>query len=519
MNASKHSIHRPKTSDAPHPGRLARMSAVAVAVALAITGVTALANSSTRLPETSPLAVEQSAVPAQASLADLIERVKPAVVNVTVNGSGSVAASAEMPDFQFPDDPMFRDFFERFFQRSPASPGNLPEGPGSIPRVQGVASGFVVSPDGYVVTSHHVVDAGGEIQVVLSDGRRLDAQVKGVDPKTDLALLKVESSDELPYVAFGNSDGARAGDWVVAIGNPFGLGGTATTGIISARGRDIQSGPYDDYLQIDAPINRGNSGGPLFDLSGHVVGVNTAIYSPNGGNVGIGFAVPATQAKAVIEQLIASGRVERGWLGVQIQSLTEELASGMQLPSTRGALVSDVTPDSPAARAGIQVGDVILAFDGQEVVEMRSLPRLVADAAPGRQAGVTVWRNGEELGLEVEVAAASDTTEQLAEATQPSAEGGKLGLALAPMTDELRQRFDLAADLKGALVVDVEDDGPAALQGLQPGDVIVRAGGRPVNEPGDVVAAVNETNATDRDTVLLLVNRQGGQHFVAVRIG
>jgi serine protease Do len=518
MKASTHSIRRFTTGDAGPRERWVRRTTLAVALAAA--GMTAIASSgSSGLPDASPLIVDQAAVQAPASLAGLIERVKPAVVNVAVGGKASVAAKSGTPDLKLPDEPMFRDFFERFFRHSPSLPDALPSEPGPPRDVRGLGSGFIVSPDGHVVTSHHVAEAGSEIHVILNDGQRLKAQVKGVDPKTDLALLKIETDDELPYVAFGDSDGARPGDWVVAIGNPFGLGGTATTGIISARGRDIQSGPYDDYLQIDAPINRGNSGGPLFDLAGRVVGVNTAIYSPNGGNVGIGFAVPATQARSVIEQLMASGHVERGWLGVQIQALTEALAESLQLPDTRGALVSSVTLGSPAARAGIQVGDVILAFEDQEVTEMRNLPRLVADVAPGRHTGVTVWRQGKELDLEVSVGAAPYATAQVAEGTARPADGGKLGLALAPMTEALRQRFDVARGLDGALVVDVEDDSPAARQGLRPGDIIVQAGGRQVTMPDDVFSAVTESYAEESDTVLLLVNRQGDQHFVAVRIG
>ena len=520
MKASTHSIRRFTTGDAGPRERWVRRTTLAVAIALAAAGMTAVASSgSSGLPDASPLVVDQAAVEAPASLAGLIERVKPAVVNVTVGGKGSVAAKSGTPDLELPDEPMFRDFFERFFRHSPSLPDVLPSEPDPPRGVRGLGSGFLVSPDGYVVTSHHVVEGGSEIHVILNDGRRLQAQVKGMDPKTDLALVKIEADGDLPYVAFGDSDSARPGDWVVAIGNPFGLGGTATTGIISARGRDIRSGPYDDYLQIDASINRGNSGGPLFDLSGRVVGVNTAIYSPNGGNVGIGFAVPATQARSVIEQLMASGHVERGWLGVQIQALTEALADSLQLPDTRGALVSSVTPDSPAARAGIRVGDVILAFGEHEVTEMRSLPRLVADVAPGRQNGVTVWRQGKKLDLEVSVGTAPGVTEQLAGGAPQPAGSGKLGLALAPMSEELRQRFDVARDLDGALVVDVEDDSPAARQGLRPGDVIIQAGDRQVTTPEDVISAVNASNAEDRDTVLLLVNRQGDQHFVAVRIG
>ena len=363
MNTSTTSDTGTGAGPTRHKERLLRRSAVAVAIACAVAGVTALATTKPTLPDTSPLVIEQAAVQAPASFATLVERVKPAVVNITVTGKSVSTSTTGIPDLELPDSPYFGDFFERFFRQLPAQP----ESHESMPSVKGVGSGFIVTADGFVVTSNHVIEDASRIEVVLDDGVRLPAKVHGRDPKTDLALLKIKPQRELPYVAFDESDAARPGDWVVAIGNPFGLGGTATTGIISARGRDIQSGPYDDYLQIDVPINRGNSGGPLFDTTGRVVGVNTAIYSPTGGNVGIGFAVPASQAKSIIGQLMANGHVERGWLGVQIQSLTDALAESMQLPHTRGALVSAVTPDSPAARAGIRAGDVILTFDKHEI--------------------------------------------------------------------------------------------------------------------------------------------------------
>lgn len=383
MNTSHTSDIRTSAGRTRHRGRLLRRSAVAVAIACAVAGVTALATTNPTLPDTSPLVIEQAAVQAPASFATLVERVKPAVVNIAVTGKSVSTSTTGIPDLELPDDPYFGDFFERFFRQSPAQP----EPHDSMPHVKGVGSGFIVTADGYIVTSNHLIENASEIEVVLNDGVRLPAKVHGRDPKTDLALLKITPQRELPYVVFDDSDAARPGDWVVAIGNPFGLGGTATTGIISARGRDIQSGPYDDYLQIDVPINRGNSGGPLFDTTGRVVGVNTAIYSPTGGNVGIGFAVPASQAKSIIEQLMANGHVERGWLGVQFQSLTDALAESMQLPHTRGALVSAVTPDSPAAHAGIRAGDVILSFDQHEIAALKDLPKLVARTAPGEKTG------------------------------------------------------------------------------------------------------------------------------------
>ncbi len=515
MNTVMHSTRQSTASHRSRNGRLFRRSALALAVALSIAGVAAVAKTGPALPDTSPLAIERSAVQAPPSFAALVERVQPAVVNVAVTG-GSVSVSGDdMPGLELPDDPRLRDFFERFFGQSPS----LPEPHGAMPKVHGLGSGFIVTPDGYVVTSNHVIDHASEIEVVLNDGTRLPAELRGRDPKTDLALLKIDADGKLPYVTFGDSDGARPGDWVLAIGNPFGLGGTATTGIISARGRDIQSGPYDDYLQIDAPINRGSSGGPLFDLSGRVIGVNTAIFSPNGGNIGIGFAVPAAQAKSVIQQLMAEGHVERGWLGVQIQTLTDTLAESMKCPDTHGALVTSVTPESPAARAGLEVGDVIVSFNDREVTQMKDLPKLVADAAPGQKTSMAVWRQGKKRNLEVSVARSPEVTADAGEVATESVEGSRLGLALAPMSEALRQRFEVPGDVDGVLVIETESGSAAAREDIRPGDVIVQAGGKPVSKPADVVSVVRASNAADRGSVVLLVNRQGNQRFVTVQLG
>lgn len=488
---------------------------VAIAIAIAVAGMTAHATTSPSLPDTSPLMIEQSEVQAPASFATLVAQVKPAVVNIAVTGKSHSASTAGIPDLELPDDPYFQDFFERFFRQSPPqSEQHVP-----TPRVQGVGSGFIVTADGYIVTSNHVIEDATKIEVVLNNGERLPAVVQGRDPKTDLALLKVTPERELPYVVFGDSAATRPGDWVVAIGNPFGLGGTATSGIISARGRDIQNGPYDDYLQIDAPINRGNSGGPLFDTTGSVIGVNTAIYSPTGGNVGIGFAVPASQAKVVIEQLMANGHVERGWLGVQIQTITETLAESMRLPDINGALVADVTPDSPAARAGIRVGDVILSFDGHEVSTMKDLPKLVAKTVPGKETGLILWRQGDEMDLAVTIARTADKTADAADVAADTTGSARLGMSLAPLTDKLRQRYAVPSVVEGAVVVEVESGSPAAEEGIRAGDVIVQAGDQPVENPDDLVTVVRKSKIAGSDRVLLLVNRQGNQRFVSVQAG
>jgi serine protease Do len=443
-------------------------------------------------------------------LADLVEAVQPAVVSIAVE-TRAAHRRVSMPRFEMPEGAPFRDFFERFFDdQMPHDGEQLP-----APRAKSAGSGFIVDPDGYVVTNHHVVKAAESIEVILDDGTRLPAELRGHDEKTDLALLRVDSDEELPYVAFGDSDVARPGDWVVAIGNPFGLGGTVTTGIISARGRDIQSGPYDDYLQIDAPINQGNSGGPLFGLDGKVLGINTAIYSPTGGNVGIGFAIPSTMAQPIIEALKTDGRVERGWLGVQIQSIDEALAEGLGLPDTGGALVAAVNTGSPADRAGIEPGDVIVGFDGRPIESMRELPRRVAAAAPGTKARVEILREGRSRTLSVELGEVEPTVAEVAE-PQAAPAKARLGLKVAPLTDEAASDYGLKPGSDGALIVEVAPGSPAARQGLKSGDLILRANGKPVKTPADLIKAIAQTGADDK--IVLLVNRAGSQWFTAIPV-
>ena len=336
------------------------------------------------------------------SFSELVERVKPAVVNISTKGRTRARAGIQGQEFGMPGLPEgspFGEFYRHFFEGHPGLPG----GGGVEREFEAAGSGFIISADGHVVTNNHVIEHADEIEVILSDGTRYPAKVKGRDPKTDLALLELESDESLPYVELGDSDDAQVGDWVVAVGNPFGLGGTVTAGIISARGRDIQSGPFDDFLQIDAPINRGNSGGPLFDTEGRVVGINTAIYSPSGGNVGIGFAIPSTMAKEIIAQLRAEGSVARGWLGVQIQPVTEIVAESLGLEKQQGALVASVVPDGPADRAGIETGDVIVRMNGEELDDFKDLPKLVAKAKAGSESTLEVRRQGKTRKLEVEI--------------------------------------------------------------------------------------------------------------------
>lgn len=451
--------------------------------------------------------------------ADLVELVRPAVVNISARSLQPASFSkmnhrqgpSEPRGFDFNGPPQMREFMERFF--SEQYRGSRP-GPSES---RSLGSGFIVDPSGLVVTNHHVIKGADNIEVILDDGTTLEATIKGVDPRTDLALLQVNSESALPYVGFGDSDAARVGDWVIAIGNPFGLGGTTTSGIVSARGRDLRDGPYVDYIQIDAPINRGNSGGPLFNEAGEVIGINTAIFSPNGGSVGIGFAIPSAQAKVVIDQLRDKGAVARAWLGVQIQPLTQEIAAGLGLGDTSGALVSRITPDSPAAKSNLQSGDVILAFNQAPVKKMRDLPRLVAHAPTGTNAKMKVWRDGETIEIEARLESMAGTM-QAAYAEEDVESNGRLGLRLAEIDDEMRKASGLEHD--GVIVQEVDPMGPAAREGLQAGDIILKVGSHSVSTPGDVVKEVQSLQAKDQKRpIVLLVQRGDDRRFVAVKTG
>ncbi len=384
-----------------------------------------------------------------------------------------------------------------------------------------VGSGFIIDPEGYIVTNNHVVAGAESVVVTLQDETELAAEVVGRDPRTDLALLKVEAEESLPAVEWGDSDAIQVGDWVMAVGNPFGLGGTVTTGIISARARDINAGPYDDFLQTDASINQGNSGGPLFSMDGRVVGVNTVIFSPSGGNVGIGFAVPSAMAQQVIEELRETGTVRRGWLGVQIQPVTEDIAEAIGLQEERGALVTDVLEDSPASKAGFEAGDVILTFNNQEVEDPRELQRIVAETPVDATVDIEVWRNGERQTLDTQIALLEEQEQQFAatesdQPSEPEAKTGALGLSLAELSPELREEFGIAQETRGVLVLDVDRNSPAAEENIAPGDVITKVGRREVSEPNEVVAAIEEARQARQGSVLLLRERDGNPAFVAL---
>jgi serine protease Do len=494
----------------PRVKRAALATTAIVAVSLAVFGVARGFDVQPVRAETTPTSsLAQSAYPA--SFAPLVQNVAPAVINVSTEqkmGAADVSEQGEVP--QFPPGSPSNDFFKHYFdQMNPKMHGNE--------KVRSLGSGFIVDPSGYVVTNNHVVSDAVSIKVIMSDGKEYPAKLVGKDARTDLALLKIDAGHPLPFVQFGNSDKAKVGDWVVAVGNPFGLGGTVTAGIVSARGRDLNSGPFDDYLQVDAPINRGNSGGPLFNTAGQVIGVNSAIISPNGGSVGVGFSIPSNMVQPIVAQLKTNGKVERGWLGVQIQKVTPGIAQGLGLDKPRGALVDVITPDAPAAKAGLKQGDVILSYDGHDVASEHDLPRLVANTGPDKVVDMTVWRGDHEVPLKVTIGLLRDDQQQAAsgEESGKSSEGA-YGLAMSALNDQTRERFGIGDDVHGVLIVGVRDGGPAAEQGLQAGDVIQKVDGQKVSTPAQVKHDLEHQTGPSKKTALILINRKGSDLFMAL---
>ena len=462
--------------------------------------------------------------PAPDSFADLAARLLPAVVNISsstlLTAQNSPGLGPDMPQFPpgSPFEQLFRDFMEHNHKKR-ANPAEPPR------RMQSLGSGFIIDPKGLVVTNNHVIEGADEISVTLQDGTTLKATVVGRDTKTDLAVLKVKPERPLPALQFGDSDKSRVGDWVLAIGNPFGLGGTVTAGIISARGRDIQQGPYDNFIQTDAPINRGNSGGPLFDMDGDVIGINTAIYSPSGGSIGIGFSIPSNLARTVVDQLREYGHPRRGWLGVKIQQVTPDIADSLGLKDSQGALVAGVDENGPAAKGHLQNGDVILKFDNQDVKEMRVLPRIVAETEINKTVPVEVWRSGHDETLQVKVGELPDDMQtKLASVNPDKAAPPKplplagLGLKVSPITPETRDKYQLGADQKGVVVTDVAQGTPAADRGLKPGDVIVEVQQEEVNSPADVLDRVEKVRKAGRGSVLFLVQSSDGLRWVPLSL-
>jgi serine protease Do len=453
----------------------------------------------------------------QAGFAPLVARVKPAVVQIaTVSppGGGDEDQQQDQRDQQnrqfqqMPNLPgPFGDMFRHYFEQQ--------QGGGQMAEQRALGSGFIVDPAGYIVTNNHVVDGARQVSVTLTDGNKYKAKVIGRDAKTDLALLKIDAGHSLPYVAFGNSDNEQEGDWVIAVGNPFGLGGTVTAGIVSAHGRNINSGPYDDFIQIDAPINPGNSGGPLFNQSGQVVGIDTAIYSPSGGSVGIGFAIPSNVAKTIVAQLREHGKVTRGWLGIAMQPLTPALAKAVGLGDGKGVLVNSVTDGSPAAHGDIKQGDVITSFDGKPIKDPRDLAMAVAADEAGHTADVSVWRDNRSHALNVTIR----TQDQTKVASASGNDGMKpVGMSLEPLTSDAREQLNLPPAANGVLVAQVTPGSDADESGVQAGDVIERVGGATVDTPDQVASAIHTAQHEKKPAVSMLVNRNGVSSFLGLQL-
>ncbi len=448
-----------------------------------------------------------------AGFADLVGKVKPAVISVRVKVDEGTDPTGLSTDGENLPPVLQGTPFEKFFHQY----GFDGTQKGRTQRheiITGVGSGFFISSDGYAVTNNHVVDHAKSVQVTTDDGSTYTAKVIGTDAKTDLALIKVDGKSDFAYVNF-EDQAPRVGDWVVAVGNPFGLGGTVTAGIVSAEGRDIGSGPYDNYIQIDAPINKGNSGGPAFDMNGKVIGVNTAIYSPSGGSVGIGFDIPAQTAKTVVAQLKDNGKVTRGWLGVQVQPVTKGIADSLGLKTAEGAMVDEPQDGSPAAKAGIQSGDIVTALNGTPIKDSRDLAQKVATLAPGSSAKLDILRKGELKTITVTLGEMPNQRQANAGNTETPGENGlpRLGLTLAP-ADEVA-----GSGSKGVVITGVDPDGPAAERGFQTGDIILDVGGNAVENTGDVRKALSEATSQGKHDVLMRVKTADATHFVAMPLG
>jgi len=463
-----------------------------------------------------PTRAQAPETPFSEVFAQLAARLVGVVVNISTTQAIASATKggpeAQQPSPGAPLEDFFRDFFgERGGHGGPSQPAS---------RVSSLGSGFIIDSSGFVVTNNHVIANAEQISVTLSDDTTLQAEVVGRDAVTDLAVLKIEPKTPLPAAVWGDSNKAKVGDWVLAIGNPFGLGGTVTSGIISATARDIHSSPYDDFLQTDASINRGNSGGPMFNLAGEVIGINTAIFSPSGGSIGIGFAIPSAFARPIIEQLRATGKVERGWIGARIQPVTDEIAEAVGLDKGRGAMIAAIDPSSPAAQAKLQPGDVILAYDGKPIDRSRQLPRLVADTPPETTVKLAVWREGKEQSVELKVAALNANRPAPPppepEKPKPPPSVDLLGLKLAKLTPELRKQFSSSEAAKGVVVTEVPQNSPGAIQGLRPGDLVTAVGHEAVEGLEELQQKVAAAKKIGHKNVLVRVEREGATRFVAL---
>jgi serine protease Do len=506
------------------PGRRSRLLAMSSAAAIVVVGLGAFAllppvhqiQAASHEPvqiaandtsHATPRMLENSA---PFSFADLVERVSPAVVTIT---SETMSTASEGEGDGAPDNlpAPFRDLFNQFNKAQPQTPH----------KEISAGSGFIIDKSGLIVTNNHVIDASKKITVKLPDGRSFTAKLIGTDPATDIALIKIISDKPLPTVEFGDDRALRVGDWVVAVGNPFGLSNSVTAGIVSSIGRDIGAGNYNDFIQIDAPINRGNSGGPTFDLRGQVIGMNSMIFSPSGGSVGIGFAIPATTIHDVVAQLQTHGRVARGWLGVEIQPVTPEIAASLGLKEPKGAIVASVVPNGPAAKAGVEQGDVVTAIDGKGIADARDLTRRVATVLAGASADFTIQRQGAPKTIKVLIGARPDDKVAANIPATPSsmpATGSAMGLGLASVTADARKTYNLGEAINGVVITKVDPASDAADKGLQPGDVVMKVGSRMVKTPQDVQAGIAEAQKGGRKSVLLLVASQGASRFIAVDI-
>jgi serine protease Do len=465
------------------------------------------------------------------SVADLAESLLDAVVNIST--SQNVKSDDKAPIPQVPEGSPFQDFFDEFFKGEGGEGGNQGQ------TVNSLGSGFVIDPTGYIATNNHVIEGADDIEVNFANGSKLKAKLVGTDPKTDLALLKVEPKAPLKAVPFGDSRTMRIGDWVMAIGNPFGLGGSVTVGIISARGRNINAGPYDNFIQTDAAINRGNSGGPLFNMKGEVIGINTAIISPSGGSIGIGFSVPTELAQNIFMQLRDFGETRRGWLGVRIQPVTDDIAESLSMSEAKGALVAGIIKGGPVDNGVIETGDVIIRFDGKDVEEMRDLPRVVAESPVGKAVDVVLLRDGKEMTVKVTLGRLEDgekraDEDEVTEGDTPNEEGVTpetgdkvvpsksdlvLGMGISDLDEEARKTFEIAESVKGVVITEVTPDSAAAERGIVPGDVIVEIGQETVTSAEEVKTRVAKLKSEDRRNALMMVaNRTGALRYITVRI-
>lgn len=453
------------------------------------------------------------------SYADLVEPLLPAVVNISTTTLLRGRADSGL-DIPFPKGSPLEDFFKEFYdQMQPESARNS----------SAVGSGFIIDSAGYIVTNNHLIADADQVIVTLNDNTELKATLVGRDRRTDIAVLKVNADKKLPFVQWGNSEKLRTGDRIIAIGNPFGLGGTVTTGIVSHLARNIGSqsrfGDFiNGYIQTDASINMGNSGGPMFDMDGKVVGVNTAIYSPTGASVGIGFAIPSEVAKKIVAQIRQFGRPKRGWLGVQIQPVTEDIAEALGLKSLAGALIGNVNKDGPAAKTQLQAGDVILKVGDKDIKDARMLPQIVADLPAGTKVPITIWRKGKVMSIPVHI---EEYVEAEETAVIPSPNGGKeltkgveiYGMTLQPLTEETRQRFDITTDVQGVLVVDVDPKSSAAEKGIRPGDIIMEISQEEVKHPQKLLDHLKNATKENRKSALLLISRDGESRYISIKIG